>query len=79
MLIGQLGYTCALRFDSAYHKRVQDIEHWLTDRYGSKWDKDPEWYGMLGSPKYVNGYYTRPYYIGFKTKELGTMVVLALS
>lgn len=79
MRIGELGYVCALRFDTAYNKEIQDVENWLTERYGSKWGKDPDWYGMLGAQTYKNGYYVRRYYIGFKTKEMGTMVVLALS
>jgi hypothetical protein len=79
MRIGELGYVCALRFDTAYSKQIQEVEHWLTDRFGSKWDKDPVWYSMVGSQTYKDGYYVRRYYIGFKTKEMGTMVMLALS
>ena len=79
MKLKQDGYTHALRFDSNYHKNVDKIERWLTERFGSKWAMGSEWYGTLGTPRYKDGYYSRPYYIGFKTKEMATMVLLAMS
>lgn len=79
MKLKQEGYPCALRFDTSYDKKAEKIERWLHDRYGSKWAKDSQWYSMLGSPRYSDGEYSRPYYIGLRTQELATLVMLAMS
>ena len=63
----------AIVFDSGYSIYTSRYEHWLTERYGSRWIEQ-DW--ISGYPAI---YKTRKYYIAVKDPAILTMMALTFN